>query len=88
VANVDVAIGDTIDFVMDCGASPDHDSYQWRPRVRVTSSTSEEVEANFVWNAFKEFDKSSANLLPPPKMDAWVQLAQVLFLTNEFAFVD
>ena len=88
VATVDVAVGDTIDFVIDCGASPDHDSYQWKPRVRVTSSTSESVKANFVWSASKEFDKSSASLLPSPKMDAWVQFAQVLFLSNEFAFVD
>jgi len=88
VDTVDVAIGDTIDFVMDCGASPDNDSYQWKPRVRVTSSTNESVKANFVWNASKEFDKSSSSLLPTPKMDAWVQLAQVLLLSNEFAFVD
>ena len=88
VATVDVAVGDTIDFVMDCGASPDNDSYQWKPRVRVISSTSESVKANFVWSASKEFDKSSTSLLPPPKMDAWVQFAQVLLLSNEFAFVD
>jgi len=31
---------------------------------------------------------NSVSLLPSPKMDAWVQLAQVLFLSNEFAFVD
>ena len=88
MATVDVAIGDTIDFVVDCGASLDYDSYQWRPRVRVISSTSQDVKANFVWNASKEFDKSSAKLLPSPKLDAWVQLAQVLLLSNEFAFVD
>ncbi|MCY2981087.1 MAG: PSD1 and planctomycete cytochrome C domain-containing protein [Planctomycetota bacterium] len=88
VTTVDVAIGDTIDFVVDCGASLDYDSYQWRPRVRVISSTSQDVKANFVWNASKEFEKSSAKLLPSPKLDAWVQLAQVLLLSNEFAFVD
>ncbi len=88
VDSVDVAIGDTIDFVVDCGISHSHDNYQWKPRVRVVSSASPDTKANFVWSASKEFEKSSTRLLPAPTMDAWVQLAQVLLLSNEFAFVD
>jgi len=88
VNSVDVAVEDTIDFVVECGASPSYDSYQWKPRVRVISSTSQDAKPKFVWNASKEFEMASKSLLPIPKIDAWSQLAQVLFLSNEFAFVD
>ena len=86
--SVDVAVGDMIDFVVDCGASPDNDGYGWKPRVRVISSASPDIKAKFVWSASKDFEKASTGLLPAPKIDAWVQLAQVLLISNEFAFVD
>ncbi len=88
VPEVAVSAGDTIDFVVDCRESHSHDGYQWKPKIRVKSATDNGLEKDFAWNATREFAKASQSQLPAPKIDPWVELSQVLLLSNEFTFVD
>lgn len=78
-ANVQVQAGDTLDFVVDIGGSLNSDQFLWAP-VITTVAPSETV-----WNARTDFDgpRTAPVLLTP-----WEQYAQVLLLSNEFAFVD
>lgn len=86
VANVEVRAGDTIDFIVDCRESPAFDSYQWKFRIKASQWPKELVKDS--WNLSRDFKDASNSLLPPPKIDPWVQLCQVMLLSNEFAFVD
>lgn len=80
VDSVDVKAGETIDFVTSCRENPTHDSFEWG--VRLTLRGTEE-SAEQIWGSRSQFRGPQ---LPP--LDAWEQFAQVLLLSNEFAFVD
>ncbi len=77
--NVDglaVEHGDSLDFVVDIADTLDSDQFLWAPVV-----TAPETE----WHATTGFSA------PPPAPDIlqpWEQYAQVLLLSNEFAFAD
>jgi hypothetical protein len=71
---VTVQPGDTIDFVVDSRDDYESDDFQWAPTIRCGNQT---------WTAAEGFAPP-----PSPPLTAWEQLAQVLLLTNEFAFVD
>ncbi len=76
-ADIEVKTGDTLDFIADIGGTLSHDEFLWAPVI-----TAGEVK----WDANADFSG------PPPKqpllLTPWEQLAQVLLLSNEFAFVD
>ncbi len=86
VANVEVRAGDTIDFIVDCRESPAFDSYQWKFRIKASQWPKELVKG------LVEFESRLQRCLEQPaspaKIDPWVQLCQVMLLSNEFAFVD
>ena len=86
VENVEVHAGEVIDFIVDCRTAPSFDSYQWKFRLKATKWPKELTKDT--WNMSRDFKDASAMLLPPPKIDPWVQLCQVMLLSNEFAFVD
>lgn len=88
VGRVEVQPGDTLDFVVACGKSPSFDGFQWAPSVRLVESESTDWELGYRWEAASNFVTASRSLIPPEPIDPWVQLAQVLLLCNEFAFVD
>ncbi len=66
--------GETIDFVVDSDGDYEADDFQWSPVVAVGEKK---------WDAGKEFAGPPIRKLRPRE-----QLAQVLLLTNEFAFLD
>jgi len=72
--NVAVLRGDTIDFIVDSLGDYESDEFTWAPELKSGSQS---------WNAQKEF---AGPLLP--RLRPFEQLAQVLMLTNEFAFID
>ena len=77
IGELSVEAGDTIDFVVHCGADENSDSFGWAPRL-------EEVgESSLQWDAGKQFRGAA-----PSALDVWSQLTQVLLLSNEFQFVD
>lgn len=71
---IKVEPGDTISFIVDARDDPENDRFTWSPVIAVGDQT---------WDAKNEF----AGPMPKP-LEVWARYAQVLFETNEFAFVD
>jgi hypothetical protein len=79
---VHVLPGDTLDFVVACGADENSDSFSWAPKVEVSEGTG---GLTAVWDARADFGGPTEPMVP---LNAWEQYAQVLLMTNEAAFVD
>jgi hypothetical protein len=74
LTGIKVQKGDVLDFVVDSRADPENDGFTWAPVIKVGDET---------WNAKEDFGG------PPLRpLTIWERYAQVLFETNEFAFVD
>jgi hypothetical protein len=71
---ITVERGETLDFVVDSVGDYEADDFQWSPVVK---------SGEKVWDARKDFAGPRMKKLTPRE-----QLAQVLLLTNEFAFLD
>ena len=69
-----VTAGEILDFVVDSDGDYEADDFQWAPVLRIGTRE---------WDARKEFAGPAIPRLTPRE-----QLAQVLLLTNEFAFLD
>ncbi len=74
-----LAKGDFVDFVVDIGDVLNNDQFLWKATIRATDSQTDST----IWDTVNDFSEE-----PVPKLDGWAQLAQVLFCTNEFMFVD
>ncbi|MBX3420611.1 MAG: PSD1 domain-containing protein [Pirellulaceae bacterium] len=88
VRRIQVQAGDMLDFIVDCRQSPDFDSYQWAPIVRSLIDPQGDLQPRTVWDSANDFQTASQPPAPAATVDAWVQLAQALLASNEFAFVD
>jgi hypothetical protein len=77
---VAVEPGDVIDFVTDCRGSVDFDSFAWNVTLRLETSPGEPAQ---VWDSTSGFHGPIT-----PQLTRWDRLAQVLLMSNEFAFVD
>jgi hypothetical protein len=81
--------GDTIDFAVDCLGDATGDTFKWAPLVTMIDAESRAAMVSSgqptVWDAKANFVDPAK--LPKP-LGAWAKLAQVLLLSNEFAFVD
>ncbi len=75
-----VSAGETIDFVVDIGDVLNSDEHLWTQSITQQPSSG---EATISWNSESDFSPTEAHQIGP-----WEQLAQVLFCTNEFTFVD
>lgn len=92
--NLEVHPGDTIDFVVELHETLNHEDLHWAPTVRMsTTSSASTSEVNATesasaveggWDAKRDF--STGNETPP--LTVWEQLAQVLLISNEYAFID
>jgi hypothetical protein len=82
VETVEVAAGDTIDFVVDSLREPSHDTFAWRTTLRLERADG----AVETWNSHDGIDGPKPPA--PAPLDRWGQLAQVLLMCNEFMFVD
>ncbi len=79
IDRLDVNQGDAIELVVHCFKTPAADAFRWTAEVTgIEGSLSEQV-----WDSARGFAGP-----PPPKLDAWEQLAQALLLTNEFHYLD
>lgn len=83
VEGIPVSAGETIDLAVDSiGGDHAHDTFLWNVTLRLTRDDGV-VET---WNTLDGIDGPA-----PPRtasLDRWSQLAQVLLMCNEFAFVD
>ncbi len=83
IADVEVKVGESLDFVVDCLTSSDFDGYSWQPTIMFLGNN----EANLGkrrWEAEKDFLLTG----PSAPNTAWDQLAQTLLIGNEMMFVD
>ena len=83
VERLDVRRGDAVDFVVDCRATVDSDTFKWAPVI--SAMTPGGMGDSMVWEAQKNF--ADVSKLPKP-LEPWEKLAQALLLANEFSFVD
>ncbi len=81
-AAVAVEAGDTIDFLVESGPTANADAFTWAP---VVTFSNEDGASQKTWNARKDFDATEKPVVP---LNRWEELAQVLLLSNELAFVD
>lgn len=88
IERIEVQAGEMLDFIVEPRGSASHDSYRWSPVIRSIESLDERMPAETRWDAAADFATASRALQPPAEIDPWVQLAQVLLVCNEFAFVD
>jgi hypothetical protein len=77
ISGLAVEAGETIDFVVDCRADHNSDSFTWAPSIRMGEEE---------WNAQSAFAGPAPK--PPSAMTAWEKYVHVLLESNEFLFVD
>lgn len=77
VDSLQVAQGQSVDFLVDIGKVLNSDQFQWT--ATITKQGPEAIE----WNSHSDFTVSRV-----PVLSAWEQLAHVLLCMNEFSFVD
>jgi hypothetical protein len=82
-SRIEVKKDDTIDFVVDCLANVNSDSFLWSPVIRLTNGSSETI-----FDANADFRGPNSSSAKKVELTNWDRLAQVLLLSNEFAFVD
>ena len=82
--------GDTVDFVVDCRANSNSDSFNWSPKLKFAGSSgrSSRLQPGFQteWDAKADFGKprdATTTTVTP-----WEKLAHTLLISNELAFVD
>ncbi len=83
--NIPVKKGDILDFIVECRADNEFDSFTWSPNLRlagvqIAAAGSEGVIES---DAQRDFAATSATAMSP-----WEKYAQVLLMSNEFVFVD
>lgn len=81
VTSLGVETGDAVDFIVSPGPTDSFDSHAWAPVVTYSGDAPQNVRNE--WRADVDFSGP-----PPPAMTPWERFAQVLFASNEFAFVD
>ena len=88
VESVEIASGDTIDFVVDFNANLNSDDFKWSPVIKSKDQPAGASSGDYAaeWNAKKDF--SGPPEQPPKPLSPWEKYAQVLLLSNEFMFVD
>lgn len=75
-ADVTLKAGESIDFIVDIGGTLNSDQFLWNPIIKTEDQT---------WDAREDFDGPHP---VPVYLTPWEQFAQVLLLSNEFAFLD
>lgn len=82
--SLELKAGDTLDFAVDIGGTLNNDQFVWEVRISVVEPVAASEQATpKVWQSKTDFVGPRTTQLDP-----WEQLAQVLFSTNEFLFVD
>jgi hypothetical protein len=85
VAGIAVQKGDTLDFVVEPRQTNAFDAFTWAPTVRLTRTNAAVAGGEGVIESDAQRDFSGTS---PAAMSPWEKYAQVLLLSNEFAFVD
>jgi hypothetical protein len=81
---LEVKLGETVDFVVECGKESSFDSYTWAPVITLIGDYDVNLSKRS-WNAEKDFGTKEKTVAPLGSLE---KFAQVLLLSNEMAFVD
>ena len=76
VESISVKAGDTLDFVVDSRDDPELDAFTWKIKI-------EDVAGGGAWDSERDFKGPAVRPLT-----SCGRAAQVLLMSNEFAFVD
>ncbi len=76
---ITVKQGETIDFIVDIDSVLNSDQYVWKATIKDMDAS----ETATAWDSAADFPTDATNQLTPLE-----QLAQILFCSNEFLFVD
>jgi hypothetical protein len=83
VEGIPVSAGEVVDLIVDSvGGEHGYDTFVWKATLRLTRDDG----AVETWNTHDGIDGPQPPASQP--LDRWSQLAQVLLMCNEFAFVD
>lgn len=85
IDSIEVRPGDTIDFVADCVSGPGWDSFEWAPEIAFLETRRTEMDTKTTWSARDDFGDGLDKIVQLSPLERY---AQVLLLSNEFAFVD
>jgi hypothetical protein len=77
ISGLAIEAGETLDFIVDCRADVNSDTFTWAPSIRMGDEE---------WNSQSAFGGPAPK--PPPVMTAWEKYVHVLLESNEFIFVD
>ena len=77
-----VAAGESLDFLVTGGDTPNSDNYTWAPKITFAATAD---AATRTWDAKQDFNLTEKTPVPLTPLEA---LAQVLLLSNEFAIID
>ncbi len=85
IEGLTVEQGEILDFVVDANGDYESDNFRWAPSITqmLSREQTEQGMEPLVWSAADDFTGPQTEPLT-----AWERLAQVLLMTNEFAFVD
>ncbi|GAA5510180.1 PSD1 and planctomycete cytochrome C domain-containing protein [Novipirellula caenicola] len=81
--NCHIEKGETIDFVINRGQSDSFDSFLWQASIELVTATGQAYQTD----SLEDFSGPGGHPTSRP-LDRLEQLAQVLMMSNEFAFVD
>jgi hypothetical protein len=81
----DIALikGDQLDFVVDCGETPDFDGYGWAPSIKLVDIGLPKGQKR-TWLAADGFSESTA----PKVLSRLEQFIHALLMSNEFVTID
>jgi hypothetical protein len=86
VERIAVRRGDTLDFVVDCRADENSDGFEWAPKLRLLDEAAgAPAAAAMTWDAAADFSGPQPPARPLSRLERY---AQVVLMSNEFAFVD
>jgi hypothetical protein len=80
---LDLAEGETLDFVVGALGDVSHDSFEWLVKLRTQQSPLLSDRRN--WNSKDDFEGPQDPVKP---FSALARLGQVLLMSNELVFVD
>jgi hypothetical protein len=83
VASLTVTKGETIDFVVDINKVLNSDQFLWQALISGVDRPAGMEQPSTTWDSALDFTSNAVEQLTPVE-----QLAQVLFCSNEFLFVD
>jgi hypothetical protein len=71
---------------VDCRTDENSDSFEWAPKVRLLEASSgAPAAASMTWDAAADFSGPQPPARPLSRLERY---AQVVLMSNEFAFVD